>query len=178
MKKEVQINGNRVYLRSVKISDVTKEYVSWLNSNQINQFLESRFMKHNLSSTKKYIQKIKNNENFIFLAIIRKDNEKHIGNIKIGPIDEQHKIGEIGLMIGDKKSWGKGFATDAIKTLTEYAFEDLKLHKVFAGVYQNNMGSIKAFQKVGFFIEGNRKKHYLYKNEYVDLVLLGKINSS
>ena len=107
MKKEVQINGNRVYLRSVKISDVTKEYVSWLNSNQINQFLESRFMKHNLSSTKKYIQKIKNNENFIFLAIIRKDNEKHIGNIKIGPIDEQHKIGEIGLMIGDKKSWGK-----------------------------------------------------------------------
>jgi len=50
------------------------------------------------------------------------------------------------------------------------------LHKLTAGAYENNIGSIKAFQKVGFGEEGRKKNHYFYQGKYIDSVLLAKIN--
>jgi len=173
--KKLHIDGMNIYLRDLRMADITDEYVNWLNSKKVNQFLESRFTRHDLQSTKKYVKNSIENPDLIFFAIIRKEGEKHIGNIKIGPIDRHHKTGPIGLMIGDKKSWGKGFATEAIKAITEYAFNSLNLNKIHAGAYENNIGSIRAFEKAGFFVEGNRKNHCLYKNKAVNIVLLGKL---
>lgn len=172
----MKINGERLYLRPVKISDARAEYVRWLNDPEVNQFLEIRFVKHTLESLKKYIEKVSRDKNILFLAIILKDGDRHIGNIKLGPIDRNHKLAEAGIMIGDKESWGKGYATEAIKLLTGYAFDKLNLHKITAGAYANNIGSIKAFLKLGFYEEGRRKEHFLYKGEWVEDVLLAKIN--
>jgi RimJ/RimL family protein N-acetyltransferase len=176
VKNKLKIEGERLYLRPVKISDARPEYVRWLNNREINQFLEIRFIKHTLQSLTKYIAKVSRDKNIIFLAIILKDGDKHIGNIKLGPIDRNHKLAEIGIMIGDKESWGKGYATETIKLLTEYAFDKLKLHKITAGAYENNIGSIKAFLKRGFYEEGRRKKHFLHNGKWVDDVLLARIN--
>jgi len=170
------IQGPRIYLRPVKISDASREYVQWLNDPEVNQYLERRFVRHTLPSLKKYINTISRDPNLIFLAIVLKEGDKHIGNIKLGPIDRNHKVGDIGIMIGDKLCWGKGYATEAVKLLCEYAFGELRLHKVTAGAYENNIGSIKAFLKLGFFEEGRRKRHLFYKGKWVDNVLLAKIN--
>ena len=170
----MKINGERIYLRPVKVADARMEYVRWLNDPEVNQFLEIRFVRHTLPALKKYIAKVLKNPDTIFLAIILKDGYKHIGNIKLGPIDKNHKLAEIGIMIGDKNSWGNGYATDAIKLLTDYAFNELKLHKIIAGAYENNIGSVKAFLKLGFCEEGRRKKHFLYNGKWIDDVLLAK----
>lgn len=176
IRKIKRLEGNTIFLRHLKKTDATANYVKWLNSKKINQFLESRFIRHNKKDVENYIKKMNKNPNIIFLAIIRRDNNKHIGNIKLGPIDWNHRFGEIGIMIGDKNSCGKGYGTDAIKLLSDFGFDYLKLHKIGAGVYENNIGSIKAFLKVGFFIDGIRYKQYLNKGVYEDHVLVGKIN--
>ena len=59
--------------------------------------------------------------------------------------------------------------------MVDYAFKKLKLNKLTAGAYANNIGSVKAFKNVGFLIEGIRKRQYLYNKKYVDGVLLGCI---
>ena len=138
--------------------------------------MESRFTRYTLDILKIYIEKISKDPDTLFLAIIRKDTDKHIGNIKLGPVDWHHRVGDIGIMIGDKSSWGKGYAGEAISLLCDFAFNTLKLYKLEAGAYENNLGSIKAFLKVGFIEEGRQRKRFHYKNEYVDKVLLGKIN--
>lgn len=174
-KEKKQIDGATIFLRDLKKTDATKKYLKWLNSKKINQFLESRFTKHAKIDIENYIKKMNHDPNIIFLAIIRKDNQKHIGNIKLGPINWNHKYAEIGIMIGDENSWGKGYASEAIKLISDFGFNYLKLHKITAGIYEENVGSIKAFLKAGFFIEGIRYKHFFSKGKYVNHVLLAKI---
>lgn len=174
-KENNRIEGSMIFLRNLKKTDATKEYLKWLNSKKINQFLESRFTKHSKIDVRKYIEKMNYDPDIIFLAIIRKDNQNHIGNIKLGPINWNHKYAEIGVMIGDENSWGKGYASEAIKLISDFGFNYLKLHKITAGIYEENIGSIKAFLKAGFFIEGMRYKHFFFKGKYVNHILLAKI---
>ena len=54
------------------------------------------------------------------------------------------------ILLGDKNCWGKGYATETIEVLTEHAFGVLGLHKLTAGAYAENVGSIRAFEKAGF----------------------------
>lgn len=172
------LKGKNIYLRPIEISDATKDYVHWLNDPKVNQYLESRFLRSTLKNLKEYVKNIKKDPNYIFLAIVRKDSGKHIGNIKLGPINRHHKFAEIGIMIGDKNSWGCGFASEAINILSDFSFNKLKLHKIIAGAYENNTGSIKAFTKNGFVIEGVREKLFLFGGKYIDGVIMVKFNKS
>ena len=124
---------------------------------------------------KKFVVKCLENNGVLFLAIVYREGNRHIGNIKLGPISWKHKNAEIGIIIGEKDCWGKGYARQAIELLSEYAFSKLKLHKLTAGCYANNIGSVKAFEKAGFVQEGRKISQYLCEGKYVDGVLLGKV---
>jgi len=174
--KNIHLIGRSILLRDIKLNDVNSNYVLWLNSSQINQYLETRFTKHTIKSVKNYVSELKKNKDVLFLAIIRNSDSKHIGNIKLGPIDWNHKNSDIGIMVGDKDSWGKGFASESISLLANYSFKTLKLHKITAGIYVNNEGSIHAFKKAGFYKEGKLKKHFLYKGQYIDGIKVTKFS--
>ncbi len=166
------IEGKNIYLRELKISDVNRNYRNWMNDPEVMRYMESRFEKWSIKKLKDYVSKIRNNSNYLFLAIILKDGNTHIGNIKVGPIHRVHKFADVGIVIGERIYWGKGIATEAIKLIADYAFNKLNLHKLTAGAYEDNIGSIKVFRKAGFSVEGIKEKHYLYNGNYVDAVLL------
>lgn len=170
------INGKRIYLRRIVVPDINERYLSWMRDPRVYEFLESRFEKWTVRKLKDYVKRVSADPDYLFMAIISKKGNRHIGNIKLGPINRHHRSAEIGIIIGDKLFWGKGCATEAIRLITAHAFKKLKLHKLTAGAYANNMGSVKAFKRAGFSIEGIRKKHYLHRGKYVDGVLLGIIN--
>ena len=174
--KNLHLIGKNISLRDVNLNNVTSDYISWLNSNQVNQYLETRFTKYTIKSVKNYVSEIKKNKNIIFLAIVRNSDSKHIGNIKLGEIDWNHKNGDIGVMIGDNDSWGKGFASESILLLSNYSFNTLKLHKITAGIYSNNLGSIKAFKKARFKKEAIEKQHFWCKDHYVDAIRVAKFS--
>ena len=169
--------SNTVSLRYLQLSDATPEYVSWLNDPEINQFIESRFFVHTKESVEDFISKTSNDSNHTF-AIIDNESGLHIGNIKIGNINPQHKYADIGLIIGDKFFWGKGVATEAIKMCVNFAFNQLKLHHLYAGIYDMNIGSIKAFEKAGFIREGCAKNKYLFNGKRIDSYIYGIVNES
>jgi RimJ/RimL family protein N-acetyltransferase len=90
-------------------------------------------------------------------GMFRRNDGRHIGNIKIGPLETRHGRGDIGLLIGDRGSWGKGYAREAIAAMADYALGPLGLHKVTAGCYAGNEGSRRAFLAAGFVQEGTRR---------------------
>ncbi|HEY5122999.1 MAG TPA: GNAT family protein, partial [Ignavibacteria bacterium] len=98
--------------------------------------------------------------------------------IKLGPINWIHRAGDISLLIGDKNYWGKGLATEAIKILVDFAFNVLNLHKVYAGYYESNAGSAKAFGKCGFEVEGKYREGYFLNGEFIDVIRTGLINKN
>ena len=175
-KTNIKIEGNRIYLRESELSDVNQTYVNWLSDPEVNQYLEIRHKVQTMDSVHDYVkQKIVKKDELLFSICLNK-NDIHIGNIKLGPINLIHKYAEISLFIGDKNEWGKGLATEAIYTLSNYAFDTLKLHKLTAGCYANNIGSVKAFKKAGFIEDGIWKNQYLCNGEYVDRICLAMIN--
>jgi RimJ/RimL family protein N-acetyltransferase len=176
-KDNLRIEGERLYLRPVTLNDATETYVSWLNDEEIKQRLDSHYPVQTLDSVKDYIQKNSQDPKSLFLAIVLKDGDRHIGNIKLGPIDWHNKFSDLGIMIGDKDSWGKGYATEAERIISDYALDVLKLHKIICGSHADNPASLKAILRAGFHIEGIRKNQYLSKdgkNGYVDVILIAK----
>jgi len=175
MSEEKFLEGERIYLREVRPSDVNETYYKWMNAPEVTRFLESRFNPNSIETLREYVEgKLGDREN-VFLAIVLKDRDRHIGNIKLGPINWIHRFADIGILIGEQDCWGKGYAGEAIQLMVDYAFGKLNLHKLTAGSYSLNQGSVKAFQKVGFEIEGVRKELFYCDGGYVDHILMGML---
>ena len=168
MSDKHRIDGPRLHLRSARPSDASDRYVAWLNDAEINRYLELRFSTHTLAGVKAYIAEMAESTTYVFLAIVLNDGERHIGNIKIGPINRAHRYADIGIVIGEKDAWGKGYATEAISLATRYAFETLGLHRLEAGAYEPNMGSAKAFIKAGWHEEGREIAKWSVDGKFVD----------
>lgn len=167
------INGERVYLREVRLEDVNDNYYQWLNDSGVNQFLETRYIPRSKQNIQSYVQSMDGNAEEPFLAICLKGTHKHIGNIKLGPINWLHRFADISLVIGDKNSWAKGIATECIRLITRFAFDTLNLNKLHAGCYAQNVGSKKAFLKAGFKQEGVLEKKRIVNGHFQDEFLLG-----
>jgi [ribosomal protein S5]-alanine N-acetyltransferase len=171
------LEGENIYLREVRFTDVNDEYYAWLNDPSINQYLETRFFPRSFQNIEQFVKQMDGKSDEVFFAICWKENHKHIGNIKLGPINWIHRFGDISLLIGNKDYWGKGIATEAIKLVTDFGFNQLNLHKIKAGCYADNIGSKKAFLKVGFQVEGTLKQHFYSNGVYQDAFLLGIVKN-
>ena len=75
-------------------------------------------------------------------------------------IDFKSKVAELGIYIGEKKLIGRGLGYKAISLLIEYAFENLKLRKIFLKVNENNKEAIKLYKKMNFKVEGVMRQNY------------------
>lgn len=170
------VNGENLYLRPINLNDVSKKYVNWMNDPYINQYLESRFAEQTMESVKDFVKSMIGSQTDILLAICEKDSGRHVGNIKIGPINTIHSHAEVGLLIGEKECWGKGYGSEAIGLVVDYAFKTLNIHRLTAGAYAENISSIKAFKKNGFLVEGTYRNHVFYNDVFVDCIRMGIIN--
>lgn len=173
---QIPTNKMSIGIRKLMLSDMNNSYCSWLNDPETNRYLESRFINWDVEKLVKFYNSIDDKD--LFLAIIDIEKDLHIGNIKISSLDAIHNRAELGLMIGDKRYWGKGIATEAIRLVTDYCFSTLRLNKVTAGAYAENKASINAFLKNGFLIEGECREHYLTETGWTSAILLGKINKN
>jgi RimJ/RimL family protein N-acetyltransferase len=167
----MRLETERLYIEEITLDDVTETYVSWLNDNAVNRYLETRFSEQNLQAVTQFVASMIASDTELLMAIKKKDGS-HIGNIKLGSINLVHKTGEVSYFIGDKSSWGKGFATEVVAALTGYAFNSLQLRYLKAGVYSENTVSAKVLEKVGYrkqgvlkqalILDGKENDHCLY----------------
>ena len=167
------LENGRLLLRPVELTDANETYRSWMNDPAVMQYTESRFQAHSLEQIRQYVESVQADAGSRFFAIVEKASGKHIGNIKIGHIHPVHRHADVGIIIGDKASWGKGYATESLQMVAGYARQSLHLHKLMAGIYANNIGSIQAFLKAGFVAEGRFACHWFCDGEYVDGLQMG-----
>ena len=168
------LEGEKIILRQIELSDCTERYVEWLNDPEVNQYLETKWIEQSLETVKDFVCAQRENDDSILWAIISKENLIHIGNIKIGPINKYHHHADISYFIGEKDYWGKGIATEAIQLVTEYGLNELKLHKLEAGTYEDAIGSQKALEKNAYVKEGVLVEHVYFRGGYKAVFRYGK----
>lgn len=145
------LKGRNIYLRLLEEEDASQEYCNWINNPTVNKYLMTK--KTTVEELKKYIRERKENENCLFWGIFLKVADKHIGNIKLEPIDWKKKNATMGLIIGDKSCWGQGLCVDAEKTLIKNAFGKLKINKIDGAVHSHNRGAIVCNLQAGLRID-------------------------
>ena len=169
------ICGDNIELKKISSEDNLDDYLDWMNDYEIVKYTESKGRSYSRQDLIDFIILMNNSIENHFWGIFADD--KHIGNIKLGNIDFKNKKGDIGLIIGEKSQWGKGYATEAIKLLTEFAFNELNLKKVFANIYEVNKGSFNAFIKAGYQQCAIYKEHYFFEDKFIDIFTVEKINT-
>lgn len=170
------LEGPNVYLRKIQPFDVNANYHRWMHDETVIQYLEIRHARRSQKDLSEYVAGVIERKDDAFFAICINETGKHIGNIKLGPINKDHRFAHVGFLIGEREFWGRGIATEAVEIVTRYAFETLKLHKVLAGCYANNEASLRVFKKNGFKKEGTQVAQWFYQGKYVDGILLAKVN--
>jgi ribosomal-protein-alanine N-acetyltransferase len=144
-REQHELVGKRLLLREVRLSDANGPYLQWMNDPEVLKYTESRFQPYSKERLCQYIETINKNPDFVFHAITLRDTGRHIGNIKLGPIEKDpigDLVGDVGFIIGAKECWGKGYAAESIRLLAQYAFSSLKLHRLTAGCYAVNKAAI------------------------------------
>lgn len=168
------ISGKRLLLRPLEAKDATPRYLAWMQDPWVNQYLESRFSEHSIDSLRDFIAAMNRSaDNFLF-GIFTQSGAEHIGNIKIGNINARHLHADVGLVIGDAAARGHGYASEAIGMVTDFAFSEIGLNKLFAGMYMDNAGSARAFLRAGYREIGILKRHVYCNDRFIDSMLVEK----
>ena len=120
-----------------------------------------------------WFESLHQNKQAVYFALETAAAREHIGLIWLWDIDWRHRKAEVRIYIGEQTQHGKGYASEAIALLCDYAFKRLNLHKCYAYVLGFNEAAKRAFEKAGFEVEGTLKKDRWAGTEYVDVFLLG-----
>lgn len=171
------LESERLILRPLDTSFISQNYVEWMNDPEVNKYLESGG-DYTLEKLESFLNEVESNP-ILFWAIVIKESEKHIGNIKIDPISLRNKIGEYGILIGDKGEWGKGYAKEASKMVIDFCFSDeVDLRKITLGVVSENTGALQLYINLGFVQEGIYKEHAFHGGKWCDAVRMAIFNPS
>ncbi len=155
MKKIVNKSYNLI-VRPFKIFDVHKSnYLKWLADEEVTKYILRNELGKNINKELiiTYLKKILSSKQDIFFSVFVK--KKMIGTLKISKINKRNKSAEIGIMIGEKKYWNRGFGKILIKYLIVYCFEKISLKKIYCGTLKKNIGMKKVFLNLGFQIIDN-----------------------
>ena len=101
---------------------------------------------------------------------------KHIGNVML-EIDWINRSAEFSCIFGEKKYWGKGYATKAIRQLFEHGFDKLNLHKIWLGTPVTNGAMAHIAENLGMIEEGMLTDQMFLEGEYVDVARFGILRS-
>ncbi len=163
-------------LTVLKITDPERDadlYNAWMKDSQFMRLLDSDPMTlWPKKMTKDWLEK--HLDDFLQFSIFRKDQpEKPIGFIGLDGINWISGDAWVGIGIGERDCWGKGYGTDAMNVLLCYAFCQLNLHRVSLSVFDYNPRAIRSYEKAGFVREGVEPQFLEREGKRFDLILMG-----
>ena len=170
------IKTKRLTLKPLKPADVTKAYVVALNDKAVVRLTGAKYFHWDAKKLREYAISANTPGKSLLLGIFLKDNSRHIGNVRLFNFDKNVRRAELGIMIFDKREWGKGYAGEALKAVVRYGFTILGLHRIHADYYSNNKGSAKIFKRAGFQTEGVYRDHFILDGKFMDSIRIAKLN--
>ena len=100
-------------------------------------------------------------------------DDQVIGFVGLWDTSWNHGDAELGIAIGDRKYWGKGFGTDAMHLILCYGFTEMNLERITLGVFDYNKRAIRTYEKTGFILEGRMRQAVHRDGSRVDIVYMG-----
>ena len=101
------------------------------------------------------------------------ETDRPIGRLSYEGFRATERHAELGILIGEKDAWSKGYGSEAIRLLLDYLFNQRGAHRVWLTVQARNARAQRAYEKVGFRREGTWREHYYYDGAFHDEHIYG-----
>lgn len=165
--------GKLVRLREYRKEDIPLAQ-GYLNDYETRTFLNPGLpYPYTLADEEKWFEKNSANNDIYSFAIETLAGGQYIGGCGINELAWKSRVAEIGIFIGDKDYWGKGYGTDAMEALTRFCFEQLNMHKVRLRVHAFNERARHCYEKCGFQVEGVLREEIFSRGQYHDDIAMG-----
>jgi RimJ/RimL family protein N-acetyltransferase len=162
--------GPTIALRPVEPSDLPA-IRSWVNDPQIRSLIgETRPLSYTAAET--YVEQLQRDPTRVWFMIIERATERRIGECGLLRMMPEWRTTDLSMILGEPESWGRGYGTEAITLLMDYAFGTLNFHRIAIGVVGFNTRALRFYEKVGFRREGLQREGYYYNHSYHDFVML------
>ena len=144
------LTGTKIKLRNKKLSDARDDYL-WQTDPELARLdaaslLTIGFARYLLDYTWELRFSSPTRRQFAIETV----DDKHIGNCSYYDINDTKGEAELGIMIGNRDYWDKGYGTDAISTLVNYIFQQTNLNRIYLKTLDSNTRAQKCFEKCGF----------------------------
>lgn len=165
--------GELVYLRGFEREDMTDRYFQWFNDGEVTRYMVNGAIPNRPADIEAFYEKMSRSANDVVFAIVDRATETHIGNTAIHNIDWIRRLGEFGIIVGEKEYWGKGYGTEATRLIVGFAFDRLNLNRVWLGVHADHGAAVRSYDKVGFRVEGRLRQAMCRNGAYGDGLVMG-----
>ena len=164
------LDGERIYLRPLDKGDL-KYIKKWGNDAEILSLIgEVKPMTQ--GDVEAFFEKVQNDKNRDWFTIVLKENNRVVGEAGLLRMFKPWRTTDMTIIIGEKDVWGKGYGTETIHLLMEYAFKQLNFHRISIGVVDFNERAIRFWEKAGFKKEGAQRDGYFFNDKYYDFVMM------
>ena len=158
------LETERLLLRKVNIEDAKIAYKNWRCSNVVDKYVlwtKHESVEETTNLYKKWIEEYEDNKTFRWVVEL-KENHDLIGTIDVSKKFIAYGTCEIGYCYSDKY-WNKGYATEALKEVMRFLFEQCEAELIYARFMENNPASGKVMEKAGLIYEGKERSRIIDK---------------
>ena len=166
----MNIKGKNITLRALELEDLSL-LQKWANDPEIQYMLGSWHFPTNMNDQQKWFSNLSCNSNNQRFMIINEANLP-IGMANLVNINFKDGNAEHGLLL-DKQYQGKGYGSDVVQTIMNYAFNELRLNRLETTIISINEPSLNLFKKCGWIQEGTLRNWYYRKGQFINKQILG-----
>ena len=173
------MEGKLVRLRAFEKSDLDS-IMKWINDEEVTDFLAGGMLTYPVSSIAEatFIEAAaKSSDTDKSFVIETLAERKYLGGVAFHAINWLNRSAGLGITIGDKSFWGRGYGTDAMRVMMRLGFDKMNLHRLWLHVYDYNQRAIASYEKCGFKREGVLREDRFYRGRYHDTIVMGILES-
>jgi RimJ/RimL family protein N-acetyltransferase len=168
--------GELVRLTLVEPDTGAKAAVLWQRDSEFQRLLDSNPIRAN--SEKKIKEGFETEaesgfkpEHYAF-SVRTLAEDKFIGFLSVW-VDLIHSEAWVGLGIGEREDWSKGYGTDMMKLCQQYVFSELSMKRLSLGLFEYNPRALRSYEKCGFRLEGRTRMDTMREGKRVDSLWMG-----
>lgn len=170
------LTGSLVYLAAVDPQTMAEALSRWGRDSEYWRLLASDPARlHSAKATREWLEKEMDNKRspFYMFSIRTLEDDSLVGEIGLDGVVWSHSESFVGISLGERRNWGKGYGTDAMRILLRYAFTELNLQRVSLTVFEYNPRAIRSYEKVGFKVEGRVRQFLNRDGQRWDMIFMG-----
>jgi RimJ/RimL family protein N-acetyltransferase len=163
----MDLTGKNIRLRALSQDDLVP-IMSWVNDPEVTRGLLVGRYPMTDETERQWIESKMKASTRETLYTIETTAGEYVGEISLFKIEPVEHNAELGIVIGDKTKWGKGYATEAIELMLGFGFNQLNLNMIYLAVIGFNTKAISLYRRLGFVDEGCLRERVYRDGVYHD----------